>query len=377
MYRSQILIIMLALCYCIGCGGNAKAPEEGTVNPTPITETDKDKETAEAKKEVQDKFDIYLYRSDDPTVVVELYGKEITMGQIDTMALSVLKKKGISPLTKEGKEELRRIRPNIMEAITTNMLLYHLASEAGVIVSDASVEELFQRYRSQKSTAEEFEETLAIDGLTPETFREQIRDEIMTRNFMALKMGDILSEPVSDEEIEKYYNENPEDFGDPGSAHIAHIYIEAYDFMSKDKRNAAKKTIETIYNLLLAGANFEELASQYSNDEKSRSRNGDMGWIKKGNLFPALDNSIFKTKKGEITTILEGPDGFHIFKVLDKKFGKVPPLSEVKGMIKQKLEETQMLKGFDQWIKEEKEKADIKITNYGIWNRIANQEDIY
>ena len=312
----KVGLIGFVLFYWIGCGGDAKAPE---VSQPEITS-----EKEQPKQEVSENLDIYLYRSDDPTVVMEVYGKSITVGQIDTMSLSVLRKEGLSPLEPAGKEKLRNIRANIMEAITTNMLIYHLASEAGVEIPDASVEKIYEDSRKQKNSDEEFEETLAIDGLTPETFKEQLRDELMTRKFISLKMGENLTEPASKEEIEQYYKENPDEFGEPGQVHAAHIFIEAYDFMAKDRKEGARKTAETIYNLLLSGANFEELALQYSNEDKSRERKGDIGWVNKGYFVPNIDDALFNTKVGDITKVLSSKDGYHIFKVLERKPEKYP-----------------------------------------------------
>jgi tetratricopeptide (TPR) repeat protein len=61
------------------------------------------------------------------------------------------------------------------------------------------------------------------------------------------------------------------------------------------------------------GADFAAFAARYSADASSKF-GGDLGFIKRGDLLPEIENVIFELKVGEVSKIVMSARGFHIFK---------------------------------------------------------------
>lgn len=69
-----------------------------------------------------------------------------------------------------------------------------------------------------------------------------------------------------------------------------------------------------------AGENFEELAGNLSEDQNSKDKGGELGWIgRDSGLIPEFEEALFKMDKDQISDPLKSEFGFHIIKVEDKR----------------------------------------------------------
>jgi hypothetical protein len=69
-----------------------------------------------------------------------------------------------------------------------------------------------------------------------------------------------------------------------------------------------------ILQKLRQGANFEDLARQYSIDQASGLKGGDLGKFSRGDLRPEFEDVIFYMKIGEISKVVKTDLGYHIIK---------------------------------------------------------------
>jgi len=78
-------------------------------------------------------------------------------------------------------------------------------------------------------------------------------------------------------------------------------------------------------------------------------------------LVPELEKAAFPLKVGEVSDLVQGPDGFHILRVLERKGGEPKPFAEVQNKIREAklLEESEQK--FKEWMKTLKDKAYIEI----------------
>ncbi|MFC2094651.1 peptidylprolyl isomerase [Bacteroidota bacterium] len=96
-------------------------------------------------------------------------------------------------------------------------------------------------------------------------------------------------------------------------ARASHILINKEN---DDEKNLAEAN--KIYNQLVAGAEFEKLATENSGDPSSASRGGDLGWFGKGKMIKEFDEAVFNGKIGEIQKPVKTSFGYHIIKVTDR-----------------------------------------------------------
>ena len=101
------------------------------------------------------------------------------------------------------------------------------------------------------------------------------------------------------------------------SIRVSQILIPFGDSTNVDTAKALK-TIQEIRNKIVDGADFGLLAMKYSKDKTTADKRGDMGYIERGRTVRPFDEAAFKLKKGEVSHIIKGSDGFHLITVTDE-----------------------------------------------------------
>ena len=88
-----------------------------------------------------------------------------------------------------------------------------------------------------------------------------------------------------------------------------------------DYNQQALKRAEEINKRALAGENFESLAREFSEDQGSRDKGGDLGWAARGTFVPEFDQALFEDLSvGQITPAPIKTDfGYHIIKKIDQR----------------------------------------------------------
>lgn len=102
-----------------------------------------------------------------------------------------------------------------------------------------------------------------------------------------------VTEEAEEAEIKRYYEQMKANIGPDGLISPAHIMIMLPQQASSDVQAAAKVRIDSIYNVLQGGGDFEALARQHSEDKGSGSRGGALGWISRGQTVKEFENAAF------------------------------------------------------------------------------------
>ncbi len=89
--------------------------------------------------------------------------------------------------------------------------------------------------------------------------------------------------------------------------------------MSPDQVARKKQEIDSIHSLLLAGGDFDEIATRESEDPGSARQGGRLPWFSSGRMVKSFEDASFSLADGEISGIIETEYGYHIIKRLDSK----------------------------------------------------------
>ncbi len=124
----------------------------------------------------------------------------------------------------------------------------------------------------------------------------------------------------------------------PGEVQAAHIMIRLPQNASKEATEKAKKKIQEAYDDLEGGADFAELAEEYSDDKQTAQKDGMLPKFSPGRMLPSFEEEIFKLEKGYYSKPFRTKVGFHIVKLIDNN--PVAPLEKERATIKRKLSKT-------------------------------------
>lgn len=105
-----------------------------------------------------------------------------------------------------------------------------------------------------------------------------------------------------------------------GQIHVSHIMARYSEGMSQDDSIGAKNKIDGIYKELQAGADWNVLCSEFSDDVSSKAKGGELQWFSTGKMIPSFENAAFTlTTPGQYTTPVLTPYGWHIIKLIERK----------------------------------------------------------
>ena len=148
---------------------------------------------------------------------------------------------------------------------------------------------------------------------------------------------------VSDQEAEAYYQAHQTEFGTPAMLHAALIKIAVSPKSSADTRGELLKRAESARAEAEALAAevpaFGSVAVNYSEDQNSRYRGGDIGWIQAGAIDGRWDRKVSDAISslkvpGGISPVIDTTDGYYIVKLMEAKAATTRPFSAVKDGVR-------------------------------------------
>jgi len=190
----------------------------------------------------------------------------------------------------------------------------------------------FDNYLHREALADAIEKSKMLDHNMIKAELNEFRKEMLISRYFEK----YLSNEVSDTDVQKYYQKHVKEF-EFKKAHAAHILIRTNKKMSETEKNARLTTTHEVFSKLRAGKDFAEMVRQYSQDQVSSKKEGDLGWIKTGSIDPQFSDTLFSLKPGDISSPIETRFGYHIVKLLDKVQTARQSFDDVSGNIRYQL----------------------------------------
>ena len=158
---------------------------------------------------------------------------------------------------------------------------------------------------------------------------------------------------IPEGEAEKYYRDHMYNYRVPERVSVSHILLKA-DQKDAAKVAEARKKAEDLLKKLKAGADFEALAKQDSDDKASAANGGWLGWVVRKQTVTEFENAAFSLQPGTLSDPVKTVYGIHIIKVMVHEQAHVLSLEKEKPTIQATLlqEKTQRV------VDEEAEQAD-------------------
>lgn len=165
------------------------------------------------------------------------------------------------------------------------------------------------------------------------------------------------------EEIEEFYEREKEKyFAYDEARQIRHILINEGNFPDATEEEISalsKELAQEIYQRLLEGEDFGELALEYSQDS-SAENGGDIGFVEKVDVVKEFGDVAFAAEVGEVAEPVESKFGWHVLEVTEIREAGVQELDETtRAMIAGALHDEAMKKSVDELLAELRDEADI------------------
>lgn len=127
---------------------------------------------------------------------------------------------------------------------------------------------------------------------------------------------------VTDDDVEAeaklVYENTKKQIGDKGLFTASHILLRLGQKAPQSEQDAAKQRIDSIYNALLGGADFADMARKVSQDPGTASKGGKLPQLGPGQLVKEFEDVAYSLQPGEMSKPFLSPFGYHIVKMIER-----------------------------------------------------------
>lgn len=208
------------------------------------------------------------------------------------------------------------LRRQVLDQLVAESVQAQRAREAGVRIDDITLDQAIQRIAdSNRMTLSQFRSALEGDGISWESFRANIRREMLISRLREQSVESRVV--VTDAEIDNFIKNNP-DVASETEYRVAHILVRAPEAASPEQLQALAQKAEAAQQSAAAGADFSALAAEVSNAPDAL-QGGDMGWRAPSAMPGLFAQAVQNMSPGEVSPVLRSAAGFHVMKLIDKR----------------------------------------------------------
>jgi peptidyl-prolyl cis-trans isomerase SurA len=286
-----------------------------------------------------------------PTEPSSPYGGDVVEEIIARVNDQIITKSDYDRAMKDMDDEMRQhgaTMQQISEAhkdLLRNMIDQQLwlseGKELGITGETELISQLDQiRKQYNLASMEDLEKAAQEQGVSFEDFKQNIRNQIITREVMRQEVGAHLN--LTPGEVLRYYQEHQSQYQQPESVKLSEILIPTPDDADAAKVSAAEAKANDVESKLKAGADFAELARTDSAGQTA-AQGGDLGAYRRGQLgAKVFEDATFGLPTGGVTQPIRTRQGFVIFKVTQHNAAGVQPFKLVQQQVEEDYYESKM-----------------------------------
>lgn len=207
-----------------------------------------------------------------------------------------------------------------MDALIDDRVLVTHARETSGKVDEPELDRVVSNVAAQnKLTMPQLLERLKQDGTDFRTFRENLRDQMMTERVREREVQARIR--ITDGDIDSYLDKRREQSSNAGQLNLAHILIKVPDGASESVVADRQARAELALVRAKTGDDFRKLALEFS-DDATKERGGEFGLRPVDRLPDLFVQAVVGLKGGELSAqLLRSGAGFHVLKVVERQGG--------------------------------------------------------
>ena len=288
--------------------------------------------------------------------VVAVVGDEVITGrELDAMYEQAGSELADSPFA--DRPESLPTRAEFLEHLIERKVIEQEVKKQGIQIDALEVEKAVDRKRESLGlTEEEFKRALAMQGVSLQDYREEVKNQLVTYRLISREVkGEI---EVSDEQTRAFYNQNAGMFKGEDRYRLSHIFMP----FPVSGATVAEKTVSELKGIrrrIIKGADFAEMARMYSKTPTA-SDGGDLGWFTMAELLPEFRTHVKRLEPGQVSPVFVHGNGAHIIRLEEVERGGKKSYEEVEEQIKDMLYQRETMERYDIWLERLKAKTHVE-----------------
>jgi peptidyl-prolyl cis-trans isomerase SurA len=261
-----------------------------------------------------------------PDVWAVVNGKEIKRDEVEKYYRTRVNPEGQEP----SQEEALSLKLNVLDELINNEILLERAKKLNLEASDGEVEDKFTELKSPY-TEDEFQRQLRDRGVSVSDLKSDLRRQLSIQKLMNREVVAKIS--ITDQDVNDFYNTNKAQFNVAEPQYrIAQILVtprkepQLRNRKNDDATNEAEaqRKVKMLMDRLNSGADFAQLAMDYSEDMNTAGTGGDLGYVPESGLNPPqvdplLKKTVMGLKPGQVSSPIQLKDGYRILKLITRE----------------------------------------------------------
>lgn len=253
-----------------------------------------------------------------------------------------------------GEEEINDLEANIIDSLLVVKLLEQYAEENGITATQEEIDEQMDAIIVSYPSESDFESDLKEKNIERKFLEYELKSQILRTKIYAEATASIIT---TEDLVKEYYEENRETlFVISTRIRVSHIlsmfpWVEDTSLEENDQaKEKAREKIELVAEQLEKGAEFGDMAREFSDDTATGADGGELGFITRGQMVEEFEEAAFSLEVGEVSGIVETQFGYHILKVFDREEGRIQEYDEVKESLSTYLSELKKAEKWEEFI---------------------------
>jgi peptidyl-prolyl cis-trans isomerase SurA len=268
-----------------------------------------------------------------PDVWAVVNGKEIKRAEVDKYYRTRVNAEGQEP----SQEESLSLKLNVLDELIYNEILLEKAKKLNLEASDGEVEDKFTEIKSPY-TEDEFQRRLKDQAISVDDLKSDLRRQLSIQKLLNREVVAKIS--ITDQDVTDFYNANKGQFNVAEPQYrIAQILVtpkkepQIRNRKNDDATNEAEaqRKVKMLMDRLNSGADFGQLAMDYSEDMNTAGTGGDLGYVPESALNqsdPALKKVVVGLKAGQISPPIQLKEGYRILKLITRESSGLRGISD-------------------------------------------------
>jgi peptidyl-prolyl cis-trans isomerase SurA len=259
-----------------------------------------------------------------PDVWAVVNGTEIKRDDVEKYYRSQVNPEAQKPT----QEDSLSLKLNVVEQLINNEILLERAKKLNLQASDGEVEDKFTELKSP-FTEDEFQRQLKARGMSVDDLKRDLRRQLSIQKLLNREVAAKIT--ITDQDVVDFYNANLNQFNvaEPQYRISQIVITPRKDVQIRNRKNddatneaEAQRKAKMIMDKLNSGADFAQLAMDYSEDVNTATNGGDLGYIPESSLNqadPSLKKLVLTLKPGQVSQPIVLKDGIRILKLVARE----------------------------------------------------------
>lgn len=238
----------------------------------------------------------------------------ITQKELDEMLKHTIRQLQTRKVQVPARDVLEK---QLLERFIVNRLQLQIAKETGLVVSDTDLDDTLRRIAKENTMSlPELYAALERDGVNFNKFRDEIRNELI---LMRLKEREVDKRiTVTEGEVDNFLHTQATSASSGYEYRLAHIMVQVPERAEPAQIEVRYRRAEAALAKLKNGAEFAQVAAEFS-DAADAMKGGVLDWRPSTQLPTKFAEVLASMQPGEVTPVIQSPNGFYIFKLLERR----------------------------------------------------------